>query len=74
MLTILIRFLLQICSNLFTLPDLRGHNWVFFSTEAIVYCYLEFKLSLKKQEKQKQTTKKLKLFSIRVKQLFEPIV
>ena len=38
---------------------------VFFSQKAIVYCYLEFKLSY---------LKKLKLFSIRVKELSESIV
>ena len=36
-----------------------------FSPLAIVYCYLEFKLSY---------LKNLKLFSIRVKELSEPIV
>ena len=36
-----------------------------FSSLVIVYCYLEFKL---------RYLKKLKLFSIRVKELFEPIV
>ena len=43
---------------------LRGHSWVHFAHKAIVYCYLEFKL---------RYLKKLKLFSIRGKELFEPI-
>ena len=44
---------------------LRGHNWVHFAHRPIVYCYIEFKL---------RYLKILKLFSIRVKELFEPIV
>ena len=38
--------------------NLRGHNWVFFSPLATVYCYLEFKF---------RYSKNLKLFTIRVK-------
>ena len=41
---------------------LRGHNWVHF---AHLYCYPEFKLSY---------LKNLKLFSIRIKEMLEPIV
>ena len=44
---------------------LRGHNWVHFAHRLIVYSYLEFKL---------RCHRNLKLFSIRVKELFEPIV
>ena len=45
---------------------LRGHNWVHFAHRLyIVYCYLEFKL---------RYLKNLQLFSIRVKELFQPIV
>ena len=44
---------------------LKGLQLDAFSPKAIVYCYLEFKLSY---------LKNLKLFSIRVKELFEPIV
>ena len=44
---------------------LRGHNWVHFAHMAIMYCYLEFKL---------RYLKNLQLFSIRVKELFQPIV
>ena len=40
-------------------------NWLRTNWEDPVYCYLEFKLSY---------LKNLKLFSIRVKELFEPIV
>ena len=43
---------------------LRGHNWVQFAHRPIVYWYLEFKLRYHKN---------LKLFSIRVKELSEPI-
>ena len=44
--------------------NLRGHNWVHFA-HIIVYCYHEFKLRYLKNQK---------LFSIRVKELFKPIV
>ena len=44
---------------------LRGHNWVHFAHRLIVFYYLEFKLPY---------LKNLKLFSIRVKELFESIV
>ena len=45
---------------------LRGHNWVHSARRlAIVYCYIEFKLCYHKKHI---------LFSIRVKELFEPIV
>ena len=44
---------------------LKGSQLDAFSPQAIVYCYLEFKLSY---------LKNLKLFSIRVKELSEPIV
>ena len=44
---------------------LRGHNWVHFAHRLLVYCYLEFKL---------RYLINLKLFLIRVKELFEPIV
>ena len=40
-----------------------GHNWVRFAYRLLVYCYLEFKL---------RYLKNMKLFSIRVKELFEP--
>ena len=43
----------------------KGVTMDAFSPLAIVYCYLEFKLS---------NLKNLKLFSIRVKELSEPIV
>ena len=43
---------------------LRGHNWVHFAHRP-VYCYLEFKL---------RYLKNLKLFSVRIKEWFEPIV
>ena len=48
-----------------TLSSLKGSQMVAFSPKAIVYCYLEFKL---------RYLKNLKLFSIRVKELLEPIV
>ena len=44
---------------------LKGSQLDDFNPQAIVYCYLEFKLSY---------FKNLKLFSIRVKELSEPIV
>ena len=44
---------------------IKGSKLDAFSSYAIVYCYLEFKLSY---------LKNLKLFSIRVKELFKPIV
>ena len=44
---------------------LKGSQLDAFSPQAIVYCYLEFKL---------RCLKNLKLFSIRVKELSEPIV
>ena len=44
---------------------LRGDNCMLLAHRAIVYCYLKFKLSY---------LKNLKLFSIRVKQLSDPIV
>ena len=44
---------------------LKGSQLDAFSPQAIVYCYLEFKL---------RYLKNLKLFSIRVKELSEPIV
>ena len=43
----------------------KGSQLVAFCPKAVVYCYLEFKL---------RYLKNLKLFSIRVKDLFEPIV
>ena len=46
------------------LNNLRGHNW-FCPYAIIVYCYLEFKL---------RYLKNVKLFSVRVKELFEPVV
>ena len=45
--------------------SLKGSQLDVFSPKAIVYCYHEFKLSY---------LKNLKLFSIRVKELSEPIV
>ena len=45
--------------------ELKGHNWVHFAHRLLVYCYLEFRFHY---------LKNLKLFSIRVKELFEPIV
>ena len=45
---------------------LRGHNCVHFAHKLLVYCYHEFKL--------RYDLKNQKLFSIRVKELFEPIV
>ena len=47
------------------IQSIKGWQLDAFSPYAIVYCYLEFKLSI---------LKNLKLFSIRVKQLSEPIV
>ena len=44
---------------------MKGSQLGAFCPQAIVYCYLEFKLHY---------LKNLKLFSIRVKELFEPIV
>ena len=44
---------------------LRGHNWTHFVQRAIVYCYLEFEL---------RYLENLKLFLIRVKEIFEPLV
>ena len=44
--------------------NVRGHNWVHFA-HRLVYCYHEFKLRYLKNQK---------LFSIRVKELFKPIV
>ena len=44
---------------------IKGLQLDSFNPYAIVYCYLEFKLSY---------LENLKLFSIRVKELFEPIV
>ena len=44
---------------------LRDHNWMLLAHRLLVYCSLEFKLSY---------LKNLKLFSIRVKELSEPIV
>ena len=46
-------------------PELKGSHLGTLCPYAIVYCYLEFKL---------RYLKNLKLFSIRVKELFEPIV
>ena len=43
----------------------KGSHLDAFFPQAIVHCYIEFKLSY---------LKNLKLFSIRVKELFEPIV
>ena len=45
--------------------DFKGSQLSTFCPYAIVYCYLEFKL---------RYLKNLKLFSIRVKELFENIV
>ena len=44
---------------------LKGSQLGAFCSYALVYCYLEFKL---------RYLKNLKLFSTRVKELFEPIV
>ena len=44
---------------------LRGDNWILLAHRPLVYCYLEFKLSY---------LKNLKFFSIRVKELSEPIL
>ena len=46
-------------------PGFNGSQLGTFCPQAIVYCYHEFKLHF---------TKNLELFSIRVKELFEPIV
>ena len=53
------------CFERTRMASLRGHNWLHFTHRSIVYCSLEFKLCY---------LKNLKLFSIRVKELFEPIV
>ena len=45
--------------------NLKGSQLDFFCPLAIVFCYLELKL---------RYLKNLKLFSIRVKELYEPIV
>ena len=47
------------------LEAIKGSHLGTFCQYAIVHCYLEFKLHY---------LKNLKLFSIRVKELFEPIV
>ena len=53
------------CIKLIGLSTIKGWQLHAFSPSAIVYCYLEFKL---------RYLKNLKLFSIRVKELSEPIV